>query len=53
MVIIVKCFSKSLLNNYCLSLIEKSKGFGIVLKGMVSLPKKTKSFYGIKIPSCT
>ena len=50
MVIIVKCFSKSLLNSYCLSLIEKSKGFGIVLKGMVSLPKKQKVFTVLKSP---
>jgi len=52
MVIIVKSFNKSLINDFCSNLVGQAKGFDIVLKGMVSMPKKTKSFYGIKVTSC-
>jgi ribosomal protein S10 len=50
MVITVKSFNKSLINNFCSSLINKSKSFNIDLKGVVNMPKKQKIFTMLKSP---
>ena len=50
MVIIIKSFNKSLINDFCSNLVGQAKGFDIVLKGMVSMPKKQKVFTVLKSP---